>query len=135
MPCVFCKIVSGEIPSAKVYEDDKILAFLDIRPVSIGHTLVIPKEHCVNILETPDEMVAYIFKKSKELMKYIKTAMRADFVVVSVVGVDVPHFHIHLLPRYHNDGLANFWPTKEYREGEMDEVANKIKNQISNIKN
>ncbi|KKQ57538.1 MAG: Histidine triad (HIT) protein [Parcubacteria group bacterium GW2011_GWA2_38_13] len=112
MNCIFCKIVSGEIPCAKVYEDEKILAFLDIKPVNLGHVLVIPKEHYANMLETPHDIIAGIFQKSKELMISIKTAMSADFVVLSVVGIDVPHFHIHLLPRYSSDGLHNFWPTK-----------------------
>lgn len=133
-PCVFCNIISGKIPSAKVYEDEKVLAFLDIKPVNYGHTLIIPKEHYTNMLEAPDEMISYIFQKSKELMRGMKIAVKADFVVLSIVGVDVPHFHIHLVPRYMSDGLANFWPTKEYGEGEMGEVANKIKYQISKIR-
>jgi len=132
MNCIFCKIVSGEIPCAKVYEDEKILAFLDIKPVNLGHVLVIPKEHYANMLETPHDIIAGIFQKSKELMISIKTAMSADFVVLSVVGIDVPHFHIHLLPRYSSDGLHNFWPTKEYKEGEMNDVAEKIRKVISN---
>lgn len=130
MPCIFCKIVSGEIPSAKVYEDAVVLAFLDIKPVNPGHVLVIPKAHYANILETPDEMVAYIFQKSKALMKSIKAAMEADFVVLSIVGMDVPHFHIHLLPRYHSDGLAGWWPTKEYGDGEMNGVVEKIRKEL-----
>ena len=132
MNCIFCKIVSGEIPCAKVYEDEKILAFLDIKPVNLGHVLVIPKEHYANMLETPHDLIAGIFQKSKELMISIKTAMSADFVVLSVVGIDVPHFHIHLLPRYSSDGLHNFWPTKEYGEGEMDNVAEKIRKEVGN---
>ena len=127
--CVFCKIIAGEIPAAKVYEDDKCLAFLDIKPVSSGHTLLIPKEHYANMAETPDELVAYLYVKAKELMLKIKKATEADFVVLSVVGTDVPHFHIHLTPRYFNDGLAGFWPTKDYTKGQMEEMAEKIRKQ------
>jgi histidine triad (HIT) family protein len=128
--CIFCKIIAGEIPSAKVYEDDKILAFLDINPVNKGHVLIIPKEHHQMMVDTPDELVAYIFTKAKELMKVIEKAVKADFVIVSVVGIDVPHFHVHLVPRFEDDGLAGWWPTKKYEEGEMEKYANKIKNSL-----
>ncbi|MFA6254769.1 MAG: HIT family protein [Patescibacteria group bacterium] len=128
--CIFCKIIAGEIPAAKVYEDDKVLAFLDINPVNYGHVLLIPKEHYRMMADTPDELVAYIFTKAKELMKVIKIALKADFVVVSVVGVDVPHFHVHLVPRFKDDGLAGFGPTKKYGENEMAEYAEKIKGSL-----
>jgi histidine triad (HIT) family protein len=127
MDCIFCKIIAGEIPAAKIYEDEKVLAFLDINPVTPGHVLLIPKEHHPMMLDVPDELLGYCFVKSKELMMKIKPAMEADFVVISVVGIDVPHFHIHLIPRKMNDGLANFWPTTKYKEGEMEEVAEKIR--------
>ncbi len=128
--CIFCKIVAGEIQSAKVYEDDKILAFLDINPVNHGHVLVIPKAHHPKMEETPDAVVADIFVQSKKLMPAVKKAMNADYVAVSVVGTDVPHFHVHLIPRRADDGLAGFWPTKKYGEKEMEAVAGKIKNAL-----
>lgn len=131
MDCIFCKIIKKEIPAEIIFEDEKVLAFLDINPVNSGHTLVIPKEHYANMLEAPDGILSYIFQKSKILMQSIQKAMNADFVVVSVVGVDVPHFHIHLLPRYHHDGLANFWPTKIYKEGEMKEAGKKIRKEVT----
>ena len=128
--CIFCKIIAGEIPSAKIYEDEKILAFLDINPVNHGHVLLIPKTHHPKIEETPDEVVADMFVKSKKLMGAIKRAMKAEYVVISVVGTDVPHLHIHLIPRWHNDGLAGFWPTKKYNEKEMGVAAEKIKSEL-----
>lgn len=128
--CVFCKIVAGEISAAKVYEDEKVLAFLDINPVNKGHALVIPKAHHQMMADTPDDLVAYIFTTAKKLMKAIKKATKADLVVVSVVGIDVPHFHIHLVPRFKDDGLAGWWPTKKYKEGEMEQFAEKIKNEM-----
>lgn len=127
MNCIFCKIIKKEIPSEIVYEDDRVLAFLDIHPVALGHTLLIPKEHHPMMGETPDEIVSYMCVMAKELMKKIKIAMKADFVVLSVVGVDVFHFHIHLIPRKNGDGLSNFWPTKEYKGDEMKEVGEKIR--------
>ena len=124
--CIFCKIIAGEISAEKIYEDDKVLAFLDINPVTYGHALVIPKTHYAIMTDTPDELLSYCYLKSKELMLKIKAGMKADYVSVSVVGLDVPHFHIHLIPRNFNDGLANFWPTKKYSEGEMEKTAEKI---------
>ncbi len=127
MDCIFCKIISGEIPSSKIYEDDKVLAFLDIKPVNFGHILVIPKEHYPTFIDLPDELIKEIFTRAKKLIPAIKQAMAADFIVLSVVGIEVLHFHLHLIPRYFNDGLANFWPTKKYGEGEIQQVADKIK--------
>ncbi|MDD5528260.1 MAG: HIT family protein [Patescibacteria group bacterium] len=130
MACIFCKIAAGEIPAAKIYENEKCLAFLDINPVAFGHILLIPQEHYQTMTDTPDDLVAYLFVKAKELMPKIKKAMAADYVSLSVVGVDVPHFHIHLIPRRFDDGLADFWPTKKYADDEMAEVADKIKEEI-----
>lgn len=128
--CIFCKIIAGEIPAEKVYEDDKVLAFLDINPVTPGHTLIIPKEHHQMMVDTPDELLCYCFAKAKELMIKIKESMGADFVTVSVVGLDVPHFHIHLVPRKFSDNLANFWPTTKYADDEIQKIADKIKKTI-----
>jgi histidine triad (HIT) family protein len=130
MNCIFCKIIAGEIPAEKIYEDEKCLAFLDINPVNPGHVLLIPKEHFASMTETPDDLVGYLFSKTKELMVKIKKAVEADYVSLSVVGTDVPHFHIHIIPRRFNDGLAGFWPTKKYAEGEMAVVAEKIRKEI-----
>lgn len=130
MSCVFCKIVTGEMPSAKVYEDEKVLAFLDISPVNKGHTLIIPKDHHHMITDTPDDLVEYIFVKAKNISHGIKKAFKADYVALSVVGIDVPHFHVHLVPRFDDDGLANWWPTQEYGEGEMDEYAEKLRAEV-----
>jgi len=125
--CIFCKIVKKEVPSDIIYEDDKVFAFLDSNPVNFGHTLVIPKEHFKYMHDTPDDLVAQVFIEAKKLAEIIKKATKADFVAVSVVGRDVPHFHVHLVPRYSKDGLENFWPTKKYMEGESKEVAGKIR--------
>ncbi len=125
--CIFCKIVNGEIPASKVYEDDKILSFIDINPVQYGHILVIPKAHYPQLEETPDEVVADIFIQSKKLMRVVKKATGADYVVLSVVGTEVPHLHIHLIPRKHNDGLAGFWPRGDSTEKERAAAATQIR--------
>ncbi|HTW96808.1 MAG TPA: HIT family protein [Candidatus Methylomirabilis sp.] len=132
MSCIFCQIVAGEIPADKIYEDEKCLAFLDIHPVNPGHALLIPKAHYQMMVDTPDDLIAYLFVKAKKLMPKIKKATGADYVSLSVVGVDVPHFHIHLIPRRFDDGLAGFWPTKTYAPGEMTAIAEKIRQEIKN---
>ena len=128
--CIFCKIVAGQIPAEKIYEDEKVLAFLDINPVHFGHILIITKDHFTWMSDVPDDLLGHSFIKAKALMVRLKTAMEADLVTLSVVGRDVPHFHIHLVPRYTNDGLANWWPTKTYPDGKIKEIAEKIKNTL-----
>ena len=129
--CIFCKIVKGEIPADVVYEDSKVIAFLDIRPVNPGHVLVVPKSHHPTMLETPDPVVSDIFVKAKKLMIAIKDVTEADFVVLSVVGTDVPHLHLHLIPRYHKDGMQNFWPTKESKKEESKNLVSRIREKVS----
>jgi histidine triad (HIT) family protein len=124
--CVFCKIISKAIPAAIIYEDDKSLAFLDINPVTDGHALLIPKDHHQMMHDTPDDLLAHLFIKTKELMVVIKKAMNAEYVAVSIAGTEIPHFHIHLIPRRADDGLAGFWPTKKYGDGEIAALAGKI---------
>jgi len=125
--CIFCKIANKEIPSSIIYEDDKVIAFLDIKPVHPGYTLVIPKDHHQMMSDTPDGLIASVFVICKRLMRVIKRAFNADYVAVSVIGLDVPHFHVHVIPRYKNDGMAQFWPTKKYAESEAQKTAEKIR--------
>ncbi len=97
--CLFCKIVRKEIPATIVHEDDTTLAFLDIHPITEGHTLLIPKEHHPWMQETPDALVGETFIQASKLMQKMKEKHSCDFVEVKVVGIDVPHFHVHLIPR------------------------------------
>jgi histidine triad (HIT) family protein len=123
--CIFCKIIKKEIPCTKVYEDKNFLAFLDIQPVSDGHLLIIPKKHIVWMQDTNDETICEIFKLAKKLMLAIKKGIGCDYVQLSIVGKDVPHFHIHLIPRYLKDNLPMF-QTKTYKDKESVEAADKI---------
>ncbi len=123
--CIFCKLGSGEIPSDKVYEDSNIIVFFDIYPVTDGHLLIIPKEHVVWMQDAKDETISQIFILAKKLMLALKSATNCDFVQVSIAGTEVPHLHVHLIPRYMNDGLANF-PTKEYNKEKSKEISDKI---------
>jgi histidine triad (HIT) family protein len=97
--CIFCKIAAGEIPADKVYEDDKVVAFLDIHPKAPGHTLLIPKEHHRWFIDLPDNLSDDLFRSAKQVAKNLKDKYDADFVRLGIVGTDVPHVHIHLIPQ------------------------------------
>lgn len=108
--CIFCKIITGEIPSVKVYEDDEVLAFLDAAPFSRGHSLVIPKKHFENIYEIDEESLKKVIVSSKNISVKIKNALSADGIRISqsngvVAGQAVFHIHFHIIPRYQDDGL------------------------------
>ncbi|MCQ2797812.1 MAG: HIT family protein [Bacilli bacterium] len=107
MSDVFCLIANGDIPSAKVYEDDDVLAFLDLSQTTLGHTLVIPKKHCTNILDADDETIAKVFKIARNignsLMKMGAKGVNILSNANEVAGQSVFHFHVHVLPRYGND--------------------------------
>jgi histidine triad (HIT) family protein len=108
---IFEEIIDGENPSKKVYEDSEFLAFLDIAPVEYGHTLLIPKKRYVWMQDVPDELIAEIFIKTKELMLAIKKGLKCDYVQVGIAGDEVPYFHIHIIPRYRdkkNEGRASY---------------------------
>ena len=126
--CIFCKIISGEIPCQKTYEDKDFLAFLDISPVSKGHTLLIPKTHYTWMHETPDDVISGIFILTKKMMNTIREKMPCDYVQVSVVGKDVPHLHIHLIPRFLGDNLPQFPVIKYESQEEIALITEKLKN-------
>jgi len=123
--CVFCKIGKKEIQCDKIYENKNFLVFLDISPVSHGHLLIIPKKHIVWMQEADDKTISDIFKLTKKIMLAMKKSMKCDYVQIGIVGTEVPHFHIHLIPRYFNDNLPQF-PTKKYQNGESEKLIKKI---------
>lgn len=103
MNCIFCKIINGEIPSYKIYEDDMILAFLDINPVSPGHTLIIPKKHTLDIHSIDNDVLIEIINKSRDIANMLMTKMGAQgFTLVQNNGSvqEVKHFHLHVMPKY-----------------------------------
>ena len=129
--CIFCKIVSGEIPANKVYEDDHTLAFLSIGPNNPGHTLVIPKDHFENIYGLPDETLCRTMIAVKKIALAIKNGLDADGVNIGMnnegsAGQEINHAHFHIIPRKIDDGLVH-WPPKAYLPGEAEEVLQKIK--------
>ncbi len=128
--CIFCQIIARVLPCDLVYEDDHFLAFLDINPVRPGHTLVIPKEHHQMMIDMPEALLGQAFILAQHIMQAMKSALSCDFVMVSVVGTDVSHFHIQLIPRSFNDGLVG-WPTMKYQADESVQTAAAIKRQLS----
>jgi histidine triad (HIT) family protein len=95
---IFCKIIAGEIPSHKVYEDDQFFAFLDVNPLNPGHTLLVPKEHYEYLFDMPSELYTALWLKAKEISPAIQRATNAKRIGVVVEGFAVPHVHIHLAP-------------------------------------
>ena len=127
--CIFCKISKKEIPCDKVYEDEISFAFLDINPVNLGHTLIIPKKHFENIYDLPEDTAAHLIKIAKKISIALKK-IGVDGTNITTnngkaAGQVVPHSHIHLIPRFMSDKLPS-WPTKKYKEGEIKEIAQKI---------
>jgi len=130
MDCIFCKIIAKEIPSEIIYENDKVFAFLDTNPVNPGHTLVIPKTHNENLIDTEDELLCEIILTVKKIAPAIIKAVGAEGYNLgvnsgTVAGQVVFHTHFHIMPRFEGDGHRH-WNKKPYKEGEIGEVALKI---------
>ncbi|MFE8696284.1 HIT family protein [Cytobacillus sp. FJAT-53684] len=136
--CIFCKIVNGEIPSAKVFENEHVVAFLDISQVTKGHTLIIPKVHNENIFDLSPEAARNLF----EVVPQLANAIKAQFNPVGMnivqntgelAGQTVFHYHMHLIPRYGNgDGFGAVWKShqSDYSPADLQELANGIKSHI-----
>ena len=137
--CLFCRIVSGELPATIVYEDDNSVAFLDHRPLFPGHTVLIPREHVETLGDLSAKLVAPYFEAAQLLSRAVESAMDAEGTFVAMnnrVSQSVPHLHVHVVPRRRKDGLKGFfWPRTKYKaEEEMEEVKKKITTAIKKIK-
>ncbi len=129
--CIFCKIIAGKIPALNVYENDKIFAFLDIMPVNPGHTLVVPRAHHADLLETPDDVLSDMITRTKKIAAAIMKAVNADGFNVGIntkpaAGQAVFHTHLHIMPRFKGDGLRH-WPHKKLGDEEMKKVQEAIR--------
>lgn len=116
--CIFCKIVAGEIPCAKVYEDALTVAFMDIGQVNPGHVLVASKRHAVTLLELTPEEAAAVMQTAQRVAQAAQQVFAPDGITLfqangAAGGQTVFHFHLHVLPRHENDGMALTWPRKE----------------------
>ncbi len=129
--CIFCKIISGDIPAYKVYEDSYVLAFLDIAPVNPGHVLVVPKIHSSNLDDIDELMLGYLMKVVRLIGRSMKKSLGANGYNViinngAVAGQLIDHCHVHLIPRHPKDGLTP-WPQAKYKDDEPRKLAAKIK--------
>lgn len=124
--CIFCKITAGDVPSAKVWENEKYLAFLDINPITAGHTLLIPKNHHDYLFDMDDEQYHEIMGIAKKLSHRIKKATGAKKIGVIVEGFLVHHTHIHLIP-LHKGGDLNTQNAKKASPEQLAAMAEKIK--------
>lgn len=128
--CLFCKIVKKEIPADIVFENNSVVAFLDINPTNKGHTLVVSKRHFADISETDDSVASEIFVRAKSIAHRIVRAVHADGFNLIVnngpaAGQVIMHTHLHIVPRFKDDGLKH-WPNTIVSKEEMKEIKNKI---------
>lgn len=130
--CIFCKIVAKQAPSSVLYEDDSVMAFMDIRPLSMGHALVIPKGHYVDIFDIPAKDLAAVIVASKAVAAAVKKAVGADGISIieqngKAAGQDVFHLHVHVVPRFTGVKLPAFSDLKIVERSELDAMAQKIR--------
>jgi histidine triad (HIT) family protein len=129
--CIFCKIVKGDIPCAKIFEDDKVLSFLDIAPANKGHALIVTKNHYPTLLEIPDDVLDDMMIKARKIARAMHSALANEgFNILmnnkKVAGQLVPHAHIHIIPRFEGDGVSLNWQPRKYKDKEIDEFKEKI---------
>lgn len=130
--CIFCKIVAGDIPSSKVYEDDQVLAFLDITQVTPGHTLIIPKQHVADVFDMDSEIASQVFARVPKIARQLKEKLGAQGLNIinnngELAGQTVFHSHIHLLPRLdETDGLDIRFTTKEPDFAKLGQLAQEL---------
>ncbi len=129
--CIFCKIANGDIPSKTLYEDDDFRVILDLGPATKGHALILPKDHFANLYELPDEMAAKVMQLAKKMASQMTEKLGCDgFNLVQnngeTAGQTVFHFHLHLIPRYKDDGQKIGWVPGSPTQEELEEIKNQI---------
>jgi len=133
--CIFCKIIEGQIPSVKVYENEKVLAFMDIHPVNFGHTLVVPRHHAALITDLPDDFACEVFLTAKRISAALRrsgipcTDVNFHLADGPVAGQEVPHLHLHIIPRVAGDKTGLRIPPeypKKATAQQLEEMAQKI---------
>jgi len=134
--CIFCKIAEGSIPSAVIYQDEMVFAFLDINPISPGHCLVIPKQHYGQLDECPVDVLAALMRPVGSIARAISTIVQANGYNVlnnngRAAGQLVDHVHFHIIPRKVADGVFHRWPAGKYSSGQMDQIAQQIREMLS----
>ena len=129
--CIFCKIANGEIPSKTLYEDDKFRVILDLGPASKGHALILPKEHYADLYELPEETAGEVMKLAKKMAAQMTQRLGCEgFNLVQnngeAAGQTVFHFHMHLIPRYRDDGQKIGWKPQEATQEELETIRAQI---------
>lgn len=135
MECIFCKIARRELPSYLVYEDDMAIAFLDINPVSKGHTLVMPRIHVTRLSELKEKELSGLMRALQKVVKGIEDSLKPEGLNIAinqgeVAGQVVPHLHVHLVPRTRGDGLKIPSFRKEMSKEEFQDVSSKIASRL-----
>ena len=130
--CIFCKIVDGKIPAAKVYEDDKTISFLDIMPANKGHCLIVPKKHYETLLDISDDDLKSLILTTKKVTKALSLSIgNGSYNIVmnngKIACQMVNHAHIHIIPRFKGDRLRLKWSHKKYLGNQMKDIQEKIK--------
>ena len=134
--CIFCKIIAKEIPATVVYEDDDVLVFMDIGPIIKGHALVVSKKHHDPVTETPDDVLAKLHLTAKRIARAQLNGLGADGVNImqnngTAAGQEVPHIHVHVIPRFDDDGHHWNWNAKKYDDfEEMAGLAAKLRDHL-----
>jgi histidine triad (HIT) family protein len=128
---IFSKIIAGEIPSYKVGEDEQFYAFLDIRPVAKGHVLVVPKKEIDYIFDLDDDTLSGMIIFAKKIAKAMKKAIDCKRIALAVIGLEVPHAHIHLTPITKESDLNLNGPRKQFTHEELEKIANAIAGHLS----
>lgn len=131
MASIFTKIINGDIPSYKIYEDEKCYAFLDVFPLAHGHTLVVPKEEIDYVFDLPDDLLAHLHTVSKKVAHAIGKAFPCEKVGMSVIGLEVPHAHIHLIPMNQVSDMDFSRPKLELTKEEFEEAQKRIVEQLT----
>lgn len=129
--CIFCKLIDDEISSFKIFEDDLVISFLDVNPVSKGHLLVIPKEHFEDVFETPDKILSRINQICKKMAMLCKDKLGATGVnILNASGIDaqqsVPHLHFHIVPRFKDDGLDLWFHGESKQSDKLKEIQQEL---------
>lgn len=133
--CIFCRIAQKQLPAVLVYEDEKVLAFLDIKPLNEGHTLVIPATHYESIFDIPQELIAYLHGITKQVAIAVKKATDADGISIiqqngKAAGQDIFHLHVHVIPRYEGQKLPSYSEVSEADRTKLSQTAAKIRKNL-----
>ena len=137
MGCIFCQIVEGKLPAHKVYENEHVVAFLDLYPINTGHTLVVPKQHVELLSDLPPDTAAHLLQAAQQVEKAIRASTlhcEASNVVINngkAAGQEIPHVHLHIIPRFRGDGVRFHVDQKKASREELETAALEIIGKVS----